>query len=481
MNGPRCSTPSHFPPHLIAAIHTRNKAAIAAEVAVSGIGAGIVPYHGIRDDHSCTCGDLNCPDAGKHPDPRLAPHGIRSATQDPYIASQWFACNSDHNLALVLGKELAALDLDPRNGGSLAADYGLPKTMTAISGGGGQHRLYRIRRGTVVQGRLLATGVELRTGNQAVVIENSRHRSGGCYEWLQLDSIIATLPREIKETHSAGDRPGKCARLLPSPILDPLLPSVVPAEEIARVRQALLRDKYRKQARLLLEGRWEDAGHPSQSEAEYQLTLLLSRVTDHPAVWLAVLQASGLGQRDRAGRRGDHGRRHKLSRPDYISALFAKVTAQRVLLTATGDPNLEVAKRVFQSYAPCRTDLAPPPYPSQQENVQDPKKKARGRPHGGGKRHAARIALIRFLGDPDTVTDRNGYIRLPVGPAAEALAMSVETLRLAVHDLVNAGVIEGPEPKPYIKRGHFARDRYLCLLLPYQDAVDRNEKLNLAH
>ena len=477
MNGSQCSPPSHFPPHLVAAIHSGHKSAIAAEFAASGIGMGIVPYHGVRADYSCTCGDFNCPDVGKHPDTRLTPHGVRNATLDPSVAAQWFTCYPDYNLALVLGKGLAAVDVDPRHGGTLNADYGLPtKTMTANTGGGGQHRLYRIRRDTHVTGYLLSNGAELRTGNQAVVIEKSRHRSGGYYEWLQLDATIAFLPIGINETRAFAF-PDETLYFTGSPISSPLLPSIVPAEEVARVRTALLRDKYRDQARVLLGGKWEDAGHPSQSEAEYQLVLLLSRVTDDPAVWWAVLKSSGLGQRDREGSRGGHGRRHKLDRSDYIAALFSKVTAQRAILRSIGDPNLAVVRRVMQPCATCQKAQTPPADPTQQGNVRDPKKKARGRPRGSRKRQAARNALIRFLSDPQTVADKNGYTRLPVGPAAEALAVSVETLRKAVHDLIHAGVIEGPEPKAYVQRGRFARDRYLRLALPYPEAMERNKEL----
>ncbi len=473
MTRARTASPNRFPPQLIGALHTGDKRVIASEFALSGIGAGIVIYHGIRPDGRCTCGNPDCADAGKHPDTQFAPRGVRSATRDPEKAWRWFDVRPDHNIALALGRYLTAVDLDPRHGADLTADYGFARrTMTARSGGGGLHLLHRVPAGVKLKGGYLAPGVELRTGNQAIVIEKSRHRSGGSYEWRSPTAPIALLPEAV--ARRLANRKGTGTDLLinpnPSDFAKTLAPEI--RAEVERVWRDLLRGKHREQARLLLKGDWEAANCPSQSEAEYNLILLLSRVTDDHAVWLAVLRASGLGKRDREGRRNSDGRGHKLVRPDFLDSLFARVAARRSELSSIGDPNVEPARHIF---ATARNQLAPRPHtpraPKKEGGVIDARKSARGRPRGAAKRDAAMMATIRFLACEDVVRDSQGFVRLPVGEAAQALDVSRETLRQALTELVSRGIVESRDAKAYVVHGHFARDRSLRLCLPKAEAL----------
>jgi len=469
------TTPSRFPAQLIGTIHCGNKPEIAVELALSGIGAGVVIYHGIRADGSCTCGDLACPNAGKHPDLHLAPRGVRSATRNPRLAWQWFNLYPHHNLALALGPDLAAGDWDPRNGADLNDLCGLPKrTMAARTGGGGLHRLIRVRPSWGLTGCILAPGVELRTGNQAIVIERSKHRSGGAYEWIDLGAPIMMLPKVIATALQTVTPPhGAHSRSFDPHVLDDgwitqRLPSVT------GVRKELLRGKYRGQARLLLAGEWEAAGHPSQSEAEYNLVLLVSGITDDQDLWLATLLSSGLGKRDREGTRRDDGHGSKLMRQNYIASLFARVAARRAELRQIGDPNLALARTLFQPLPlHAESDLLASQRAQEGGDVIDAELIRRGRPRGAAKVRAAQTALIRFLASKEAVWDRNGYIRVPMGEAAQAMDISRDTLLTAVKILFSAGVVDGPPPQAYKKRGHFAKDRYLRLATPAADALTK--------
>jgi len=359
--GASSTTPLRFPGQLIGAIHLCDKREIAAELAMSGIGAGVLIYYGIRADGCCTCGDFNCPNAAKHPFTRFVPHGVRSASRDPRQAWQWFDLYPDYNLALALGDDLAAGDWDPQHGADLNDTCGLPpRTMTARSGGGGMHRLVRVRPSWGLKGRCLAPGVELRTRNQAIVIERSRHRSGGVYEWNDLLAPIQMLPKEIATQLLAGKPPQHTngAAFDPCVLDDGEIARRWPA--VKEVRQALLCGKYRDHVRLLLAGEWEAAGYPSQSEAEYNLVLLISDATDDQDLWLATLLSCGLGKRDREGTRRDDAHGQKLMRPGYIGTLFTRVAARRAKLRHIGDPNLAPARTCFRPL----TGHSEPSFPS---------------------------------------------------------------------------------------------------------------------
>jgi len=472
----RATTPLRFPGQLIGAIHLGDKREIAAELALSGIGAGVLIFHGIRPDGSCTCGGFNCPNAGKHPDVKLVPRGVWSATRDPSRAWQLFNLYPDRNLALALGPDLAAGDWDPQHGADLNDTCGLPgRTMTARSGGGGRHRLVRVRPSLKLKGGVLARGVEFRTGNQAVVIEKSLHRSGGAYAWNDLLAPIAMLPRDVAAQLLATTPPHRVSGVMIDPGLlgDNWIGRRWP--EVRGVHQALLCGKYRDQVRPLLNGEWE-AGYATQSEAEYNLLLLISGITDDQNLWLATLLSSGLGTRDREGMRRPDGHGHKLMRSSYLSNLFANVAARRADMQRIGDPNLPFARACFCPLTEQQVSgLTSPQAPVRGGDVLDAKKNRRGRPKGASKRKAAQVALIHFLASHEVVRDRQGYVRVPIGDAAQSMQISRETFRKAVNALLSDGMVEGPLPRAYKKHGRFAKDRCLRLVVPEADALTRLE------
>jgi hypothetical protein len=241
-----------------------------------------------------------------------------------------------------------------------------------------------------------------------------------------------------------------------------------------RIRQDLLRGKYRRQARLLLDGQWEQAGYPSQSEAEYNLILMVSAWTSDPHVWLALLMMSGLAKRDRECTRRPDGHGNKLIRPNYIESLFAAVARRRAELQTVGDPNLDLAKRVFSSVDACQI---PPherrlvhPLPG---DVLDAKELNRRGPKSAPKKSRAKIGLVTFLAHKEVVVDRNGFVRVPMMEAAKAMQTNRETLRQAVNELVDEQLVETLEPVGYRKKGGFAKDRYLRLAISREGAMSR--------
>jgi hypothetical protein len=160
-------------------------------------GAKVFPLHGVREDSTgrlvCTCGNPTCKDAGKHPMAKLAPRGLTNATAREHIVRHWFTTAPFANIGLATGPTVV-LDVDPRHGGdasleALEAEHGsLPETARALTGGGGQHILFKppagieIRNSAGDQGGL-APGLDVRGTGGYIVAPPSRHASGRFYAW----------------------------------------------------------------------------------------------------------------------------------------------------------------------------------------------------------------------------------------------------------------------------------------------------------
>lgn len=161
----------------------------------------VVPLHTVRRDGGCTCplGD-ECGHTAKHPDGRLAPSGINSATRLPHRIEGWFTRRPWANVGIATGPSgLVVLDLDPRNGGqaslsALTDRHGaLPPTLTCLTGGAGWHYIFRAWDRQPGSGTM-APGVDIEARGGLVVAPPSVHRSGGTYRWLDADAPIAAVP-----------------------------------------------------------------------------------------------------------------------------------------------------------------------------------------------------------------------------------------------------------------------------------------------
>lgn len=211
---------------------------------------------------------------GKEP---LTPHGFKDATTDEAAIREWWSRWPNANLGIATGSVsgLVVLDVDPRHGGDeslrdLEAHHGpLPDTVTALTGGGGEHRYFALPQGVTVRSRALAPGLELKAEGGYVVAPPSLHPSGRRYEWevgRSPDELApAPLPRWLLElTYSEhGAERGRA--------YEPLLRG-------EQVRQGLRHD------------------------AALSLAGLLAEKRTPPALALALLQSV----RDRLFARGDH-------------------------------------------------------------------------------------------------------------------------------------------------------------------------------
>lgn len=158
-------------------------------------GFRVFPVAGIATSATgrrCRCGKVDCGSPGKHP--RLR-DWQQLATSEEGRLREWFGPEGpyrDDNLAVATGKPsgVFVLDVDPRHGGADALDAleatnsELPETLTAQTGGGGRHLFFKYPANREVGCKVgLAPGIDVRGDGGLVVVEPSRHISGGIYAW----------------------------------------------------------------------------------------------------------------------------------------------------------------------------------------------------------------------------------------------------------------------------------------------------------
>jgi hypothetical protein len=185
------TTPTRLGPgDLLAALGDLDSA--RAAVVYATLGYPVVPMHTARAAGTCSCGELACSDAGKHP--RLA-GWTRLSSTDPTVVGQWWRRWPVANLGLATGRRFDVLDLDGVQGveavrAALSITPGEHPGPVARTGGGGWHLLYAP---TGLGNRVgVLAGVDWRGRGGLAVAPPSRHASGHRYAWVR--ALTATLP-----------------------------------------------------------------------------------------------------------------------------------------------------------------------------------------------------------------------------------------------------------------------------------------------
>lgn len=158
------------------------------------LGVAIIAIWGVDEKGFCHCPQgAQCKSPGKHPNAKLCPQGVKSASRDLAIVRQWVKMNPRGNWAFRCGEPLpdggflGILDIDPRNGGDetlkeIEAKYGsLPETITQETGSNGLHFAFRFPHAPAA--RLVGPGLDLQGGGKYIVIAPSKHTKGGTYAW----------------------------------------------------------------------------------------------------------------------------------------------------------------------------------------------------------------------------------------------------------------------------------------------------------
>jgi hypothetical protein len=124
------------------------------------------------------------------------------------IRSWWSGTWREANIGAVVPRDVVVLDVDPRHGGDamleqLEAEHGtLPRTLTAVTGSGGQHLWFATDDADALRqgGNTLGRGLDTRcAGRGFVVIPCSVHRCGARYRWARGDKAIAAAPAWLIE------------------------------------------------------------------------------------------------------------------------------------------------------------------------------------------------------------------------------------------------------------------------------------------
>jgi hypothetical protein len=131
--------------------------------------------------------------------------GVHGASSDEAVVRAWWTRRPAANVAIAIPPSWIVVDVDPRNGGDvelpqLEAKYGsLPATVTARTGGGGAHYIFR-RPGAVRLRGKLTKGIDLLGTGRYVLVAPSVHASGHRYAWTSPPGTrLATLPSWIAE------------------------------------------------------------------------------------------------------------------------------------------------------------------------------------------------------------------------------------------------------------------------------------------
>ena len=196
-----------------------NKNARQDALGFAALGYAVLPLHGATErggKRVCTCGDADCESPAKHPHPRLAPHGLKDATDDVVKIKAW--PHAWLNFGVVTDPFLI-VDVDARNGGlenwkklyRRTTRY-LPHTWQVNTGGGGLHIFFANTIGAKC-GKL-AKGVDIKAIGGYVVGVGSTHISGKQYYWAPgcapNEAPLAEPPQwlldELEAQHPPGER-----------------------------------------------------------------------------------------------------------------------------------------------------------------------------------------------------------------------------------------------------------------------------------
>ncbi len=111
----------------------------------------------------------------------------------------WWEKWPDASIAIITGKisNVVVIDIDSEEGLKHLEPYLEQKTLTCVTGGGGQHLYFQHPGGEVPNVVELLPGVDVRGDGGYVVVPPSHHQSGRRYYWLDPDVDIAPLPQKL--------------------------------------------------------------------------------------------------------------------------------------------------------------------------------------------------------------------------------------------------------------------------------------------
>jgi hypothetical protein len=149
--------------------------------------------------------------------PVVAWRELQERAAEPAEIATWYGERPDANLGVVTGalSGLVVLDVDPAHGGEqslahLEIEHGsLPRTVEALTGGGGRHLYFAHPGGSVPNRAGVAPGIDVRGDGGCVVAPPSIHPSGRRYRWAArrspAEAPLAPLPDWVAALLHRGD------------------------------------------------------------------------------------------------------------------------------------------------------------------------------------------------------------------------------------------------------------------------------------
>lgn len=189
------------------------------------LGWHVFPIHTMLDVEGddkqvCSCGTDRCPDAGKHP---TIKRWQKESSKDPVKILEWFGPDAaPANIGIVTGElsgiTILDIDISPGHAGAetwaeIVSEHGEPDTLTAQTGSGGSHLVFRYNSVLKTASNVLGKGIDCRNDSGYIVAPPSRHRSGGVYEWLNWpddsEPVLLNLPAHLSRRKEGRGRPRK--------------------------------------------------------------------------------------------------------------------------------------------------------------------------------------------------------------------------------------------------------------------------------
>jgi len=150
------------------------------------MGFSVIPVHTVEDG-VCSCGSPHCNAPGKHPRYKWKSYTEVAASKEQI--ESWWGREPDSNIGIVTGSVsgIAVVDIDGEEGLSSLSEAGLPidelpPTLTAKTGGGGLHLIYRNPESRKIKTRAgILPNVDIRAEGGFIVAPPSKHESGNIY------------------------------------------------------------------------------------------------------------------------------------------------------------------------------------------------------------------------------------------------------------------------------------------------------------
>jgi Bifunctional DNA primase/polymerase, N-terminal len=179
------------------------------------IGYSVIPLHNViinKEFKRCSCvNGKNCETAGKHPRTRF---GHKEATTSESIIKKWWTSCPNANIGILTGIDtgIFVLDIDVRHGGEYSLEnikdyyrhqlndnYDCENTITAYSGSGGRHLIYKhpIDFKIHSSGSKIDAGLDIKSEESYIVAPPSNHWSGRKYSWHGVNTAITDAPNWI--------------------------------------------------------------------------------------------------------------------------------------------------------------------------------------------------------------------------------------------------------------------------------------------